>query len=108
VTFVYLLVATPAMRNWYAIWLIGIVALLPLGWPTSRAIAWSLGSIAAYGLYIWVEAWWHVNFDIINTVGVSIMIVPALLLTLGEIAAAFFHWRPGRTVRAFSKAEAPA
>jgi alpha-1,6-mannosyltransferase len=108
VTFVYLLVATPAMRNWYAIWLIGIVALLPLGWPTSRTIAWSLGSIAAYGLYIWVEAWWPVNFDIINTVGVSIMVGPALVLTAGELMAALFHWCPGRTVRAFSKAEAPA
>jgi alpha-1,6-mannosyltransferase len=107
-TFVYLLVATPAMRNWYAIWLIGIVALLPLGWPTSRAIAWSLGSIAAYGLYIWVQAWWHVNFDIINTVGVSIMVGPALLLTVGEIAAALFRKRPRRTVPALSTAEVPA
>jgi alpha-1,6-mannosyltransferase len=107
-TFIYLLVATPAMRNWYAMWLIGIVAVLPLGWPTSRAIAWSLGSIAAYGLYIWVQAWWHVNFDIINTVGVSIMVGPALLLTVGELAAALFHWRPRRVVGAISKAEAPA
>jgi hypothetical protein len=81
---------------------------LPLGWPTGRAIAWSLGSIAVYGLYIWVEAWWHVNFDFINTIGVSIMLGPALLLTAGELVAALFHWRPRRVVGAFSKAEAPA
>lgn len=107
-TFIYLLVATPAMRNWYAIWLVGLVAVLPLGWPAARAIAWSLGSLAVYGFFIWVWAWWRVDFDKINTVGVAIMLVPALLLTLGEIIAAFIHNRPSRAARHVSTIEAPA
>jgi alpha-1,6-mannosyltransferase len=108
VTFIYLLLATPAMRNWYAIWLIGIVAVLPLGWPTWRAIAWTLGSVAVYGFYIWVWAWWRVDFDKINTVGVAIMLVPALLLTVAEIAVGIIRKRPRRTVPVLSQAEAPA
>jgi hypothetical protein len=107
-TFIYLLVSTPAMRNWYAIWLVGLVALLPLGWPASRAIAWSLGSLAVYGFFIWVWAWWRVDFDIINTVAVAIMLAPALLLTLGELVAALIRNRPRRTERRVSTAEAPA
>jgi alpha-1,6-mannosyltransferase len=107
-TFVYLLLATPAMRNWYAIWLVGLVALLPLGWPTARAIAWSLGSLAVYGFFIWVWAWWRVDFDKINTVGVAIMLVPALVLTLGEIIAALIKIPPRRTSRQVSTVEAQA
>jgi hypothetical protein len=108
VTFIYLLVATPAMRNWYAIWLVGLVAVLPLGWTTARAIAWSLGSLAVYGFFIWVWSWWRVDFDKINTVGVAIMVVPALLLTLGEIVAALIRNRPRRASQQVSTAESPA
>ncbi|MFL5762053.1 MAG: glycosyltransferase 87 family protein [Thermomicrobiales bacterium] len=107
-TFVYLLVATPSMRNWYAIWLLGIVAVLPFGWPTARAIAWSLGSLAVYGFFIWVWAWWQVDFATINAIGVAIMVAPALVLTVGEIAAALIHKQPNPSAPALSKAEAPA
>jgi hypothetical protein len=96
------------MRNWYAIWLVGLVAVLPLGWTTARAIAWSLGSLAVYGFFIWVWSWWRVDFDKINTVGVAIMLVPALLLTLGELVAAVIRNRPRRALQQVSTVESPA
>lgn len=107
-TFFFLLVASSSVRNWYAIWLVGIAALLPWGWPTWRAIAWAFGSVATYAFYIWVWSWWRVNFDIINTVGVSILVGPAVVMTLGELAAALVRWRPRRADRPFSQAEVPA
>jgi Glycosyltransferase family 87 len=107
-TFIFLLIATSSVRNWYAIWIIGLAAILPLGWPTWRAIAWAFGSVAYYGFSIWVRDWWKVNFDTINTVQIAIMLGPAVLVTFGELVAALIRQRPHRVVRVFSKAEAPA
>jgi hypothetical protein len=85
VLFVLILVAMPIARPWYLIWLVGVAALLPWGWPAWRAIFWSAGALASYGLLIWVEAWWQPGYDAIQIVVVPLMVGGALLATLAEL-----------------------
>jgi len=85
VLFMLLLVAMPNARPWYLIWLVGVAALLPWGWPAWRAILWSAGALASYGLLIWVEAWWQPGYDTIQVVVVPLILGGTLLATLAEI-----------------------
>jgi hypothetical protein len=94
VLFVLLLAATASVRNWYLIWLVGLAALLPWGWATWRAILWSAGAMASYGLLIWVEAWWQPSYDTIQIVVVPLALGGALLATLADLVArARRRWR---------------
>lgn len=88
VLFVLVLVGLGNARPWYVIWLVGIAALLPWGWPAWRAIAWSSGALAGYGFFIWVEAWWQPGYDAVQTIGVALMLAGTLALTAAEIGLA--------------------
>jgi hypothetical protein len=91
VLFVLLLVAMPSARSWYVIWLVGLAALLPWGWPAWRAIAWSAGALASYGLMIWIEAWWQPGYATMQVVAVPSILGGTLLVSLAELA-----WRAHR------------
>lgn len=84
VLFVFLLVATWNFRGWYLIWLVGLAALLPWGWPAWRTVAWTAGALAGYALFIWGWEWWDVDFYTIQNVAVPLMTGGAVLLTLAE------------------------
>jgi len=83
--FVFLSIASWNFRGWYLIWLIAAAALLPLGWATARTVTWTAGSLAAYSLFIWVWAWWDVDFTTIQNVAVPLMFGAPLLLTAIEL-----------------------
>jgi hypothetical protein len=100
VLFVFLLVATWNFRGWYLIWLVGLAALLPWGWPAWRAIAWTAGALAGYALFIWGWEWWDVDFYAIQNVAVPLMTGAAALLTLVEGVASL-----GGATRRRSEAE---
>lgn len=83
--FVLLLVATWNFRVWYLIWLVALAAILPLGWPARRAIAWTVGGLSGYALFIWVWHWWPVDFPTIQAVGVAVLTGPAVTVTLLQL-----------------------
>lgn len=83
--FVFLLVATWNFRVWYLIWLVAVAAILPLGWPAWRAVAWTAGGLAGYALFIWVWHWWPVEFPTIQAVGVAVLTGPAVIVTLIQL-----------------------
>jgi hypothetical protein len=93
VLFVLILVAMPIARPWYLIWLVGVAAMLPWGWPAWRAIVWSAGALASYGLMIWIEAWWQPGYDTIQIVVVPLILGGTLLATLAEIVVRIWHHR---------------
>ena len=82
--FVFLLVATWNFRVWYLIWPVALAALLPWGWPAWRTIAWTMGGLAGYALFIWGWEWWGAEFRTVQNVAVPLMTGAALLLTLAE------------------------
>jgi hypothetical protein len=93
VTFVYLLIAAWGFRNWYLIWIIGLAALLAPGWPAARAMAWTFGAVAVYGVYIWIWHWWGADFLTIQKISVPLTFGPAAILTAAELAiAAWRRW----------------
>ncbi len=85
ICFVFLFVATWYFNGWYLIWPIALAALLPLGWPAWRIIAWSAGAMATYALSIWLQAWWHFGFVALHNIGVPLTFGCALLLTSAEL-----------------------
>lgn len=87
VLYVFLLVAVASSRAWYLIWLVALAALLPWGWPTWRAIAWTAGALAGYAFFIWIEAWWQPGYDRAQVVGTALILGGTLALTGAEIAA---------------------
>jgi hypothetical protein len=92
VLFVILLLATPNLRPWYVIWLAGLAALLPWGWPAWRAIAWSISGLASYAFFIWIEAWWQPGYDLTQLAGAIVLAGPPAFVTLVQFASAR---RPG-------------
>ena len=86
VLYVFLLVAVASSRAWYLIWLMALVALLPWGWPAWRAIAWTVGALAGYAFFIWIEAWWQPGYDRAQIVGTALILGATLALTGAEIA----------------------
>lgn len=93
VMFLFLLVATPNFRVWYLIWLVALAAIVPAGWPAWRAIAWTAGGLAGYGLFIWGWEWWKAPFADVQLAGVAMMTGPVVVLTLAE---AVIHLRRRR------------
>lgn len=85
VLYVFLLAAIWNARPWYLVWLVGLAALLPWGWPAWRTIAWTAGGLAGYAFFIWIEAWWHPGFDTAQVVGVPLILGATLVLTLAEM-----------------------
>ncbi|MDQ3656132.1 MAG: hypothetical protein M3457_13775 [Chloroflexota bacterium] len=83
--FVFLLIATWNFRVWYLIWPVALAALLSIGWPAWRAIAWTAGGLAGYALFIWVWHWWEVDFPTIQAIGVAILTGPAIVMTAAEL-----------------------
>jgi hypothetical protein len=87
VVFAYLLFGALTYRSWYVIWLVGVAAVLPLGWVTARAVAWSATALFIYAFYIWVWHWWEPGFPTIQKVAVAAMYLPPLALSLAELAS---------------------
>lgn len=83
--FVLLLVAMPSARSWYLIWLAGLAALLPWGWPAWRTVAWCAGGLAGYAFLIWVEAWWQPGYNLAQIVAVPVIMGPTALITVAEV-----------------------
>jgi hypothetical protein len=86
VLFVFLLLATWNFRGWYVIWLVGVAAMLPLGWPAARTVAWTAGAVLVYGLYIWIWYWWGADFPTIQNIAVAFMMGPPVILTIAELS----------------------
>jgi alpha-1,6-mannosyltransferase len=100
--FFFLLVATWNFRVWYLIWLVALAAVLPIGWPAWRAIAWTAGGLAGYGLFIWGWDWWDPGFQVIQAVGVMILTGPAVIVSLIELGGQIARRQPWRRLSADS------
>ena len=85
-TFVFLVVARWNFNAWYLIWPVGLAALLPLGWPAWRTVAWTAGALAYYPLFSWIDRFWPTPFATRQTIAVMVSVAPPLLLTLAELA----------------------
>lgn len=85
--FTLLLVATWNFRPWYIIWLVALAALLPIGWPLFRTVAWGAGALLAYAHYIWVREVWPWDRTVFFLVGIAIAFMPVLAVTLAEAVA---------------------
>lgn len=94
VIFLFLLVATWNFRAWYLVWPVALAALLPLGWPAWRMVAWSIGGLTSYGLFIWGWEWWKTDFYTIQNPGVLLMTGSAVLVTIVEIVRELRSRRP--------------
>ena len=82
--FALLLVATWNFRPWYIIWLVALVAVLPMGWPLWRTMAWGAGALLSYAHYIWVREWWQWDRTVFFLTGIAIAFLPVLAVTLAE------------------------
>ena len=85
---VVVLVGIPALRPWYAIWIVAFAALVAPGWATARAVAWGAGAVAYYAITIWVWDWTKLPFASIQPWFVLMLVGPGVFLTLAEIGAA--------------------
>lgn len=81
---VLLLVATWQFRGWYLIWLVGLTALVPPGWATMRAWAWTAGAMAVYAPFIWLWGGYKLPFAPVHNVGVAIIFGPVILVLLTQ------------------------
>jgi hypothetical protein len=91
VLFLYLITAAWTVRPWYGIWLVALAALLPAGWPTARALVWSLTMLSSYAMFIWGWYWWKVSYFRIQNMTVAIMFIPPVLVALFELLV--WAWR---------------
>ena len=91
VLFLYLITAAWTVRPWYGIWLVALAAVLPAGWPTARALVWSLTMLSSYAMFIWGWYWWKVSYFRVQNMAVSIMFIPPILVALVELIA--WAWR---------------
>ena len=80
--FWFLLLATSNLRPWYAIWLIAIAAMLPLGFTWLRAGAWALGGLYSYGFSAWIRNWYEWEFVNREAINLAIMIGPVIIVTV--------------------------
>lgn len=104
--FVFLLVATWNFRGWYLVWPVALAALLPVGWPAARMVAWTAGALAGYALFIWGWEWWWNPEDFleVQNVAVPLMTGTALLLTVAEIVSVLVARRPRSAMEAPQRA----
>lgn len=86
VLYIFLLAATSYLNSWYLIWLVALAAVLPPGWPAWRMLGWTVGGMAGYAFFIFVEAWWKPGPSTIQIVGVLVILGPTLVLSLSELA----------------------
>jgi hypothetical protein len=107
-TFLFLLVATWNFRPWYLIWLVALLALLPVGWPFWRTLVWTAGALLAYAHFIWVAHWWEADFNARRNVGVLIEFGPVIALSLVQLGRAVLARAPaaGSTRQAPSRSAA--
>jgi hypothetical protein len=109
VVFAYLLCAAWTFRPWYLIWLVALAAVQPLGWPAARTAAWTLGGLAAYGMFIWGWEWWKVEYAVVQRVAVPLMFGPALVVTGLEMVVWLAERRRGASGGGYTRqAIAPA
>ncbi len=85
VFYVFLIIVTTYFQGWYLIWPLALVALLPWGWPAARMIAWTVGAMAVYALFIWVRRWWIPDGEVLLRIGIPVISGASALLTLAEI-----------------------
>lgn len=97
--FWFLLLATSNLRPWYAIWLLALAVVLPLGTPFARTAAWIMGTLAAYGWLLWGQRWFELERLALNGIALGIMFLPTLAITF---------WAYGRAWRTRKKSNAPA
>jgi alpha-1,6-mannosyltransferase len=98
--FLYLITAAWTVRPWYGIWLVALAAVLPLGWPAARAMIWSLGGLASYGLWIWGWEWWKVDYYRVQNVGVLITLGPPIIFAVLEVVVRIWRRRSRSPARA--------
>jgi hypothetical protein len=96
---ILILAGTPALRPWYAIWMVAMAMLLPIGWPTVRAVAYAIGAYGLYAISIWIWNWTGGAWIIMMRAMVWTMLGPALLFTIVEAIAAVTRWDRGRRRR---------
>lgn len=77
-----LLLATSNLRPWYVIWLVALAAVLPVGMPRWRTVAWTIGALASYGYTGWIQNWTEPTWLFRQSTTVAITIVPVLLVTI--------------------------
>ncbi len=87
--FWFLVLATSNLRPWYAIWLVALAVVLPLGWPFARAVAWSLGALGSYLYSAWIQNWTDPTWTEQTAINVAIMLTPPLVLTALEARRVF-------------------
>jgi hypothetical protein len=96
---ILILAGTPALRPWYAIWMVGLAMLLPIGWPTVRAFAYGAGAYAVYAVSIWIWNWSGQEWIVMIRAMVWTMLGPALVFTIVEAISAVTRWDRGRRRR---------
>jgi hypothetical protein len=96
---ILLLAGTPALRPWYAIWIVALAGLLPIGWPTVRAIAYGLGAYLTYCFSIWVWNWSGGPWIIMMRCIVWSMVGPAIFFAIVEGVAELYKWDRRRQLR---------
>jgi hypothetical protein len=106
--FVFLLAATWNFRNWYLIWPLALVALLPLGAPYWRMLAWTFGGLLVYGHYIWTWRWWDPGYNVTRNLGVLFTFGPVIVLTLAELVRGFLPHPRAEAVPASARQPGPA
>ncbi|MCC6314965.1 MAG: DUF2029 domain-containing protein [Thermomicrobiales bacterium] len=82
-----LVVAVWNFRPWYLIWPLALAAVLPPGWPLRRAIAWTAGGAAFYGVTIWVWTWSDATWAVIQPMATLVVFAPMLLVSLIAVIA---------------------
>ncbi len=85
VMFAFLLVASWNFRPWYLIWLVALVALVPLGWPQRRVTVWTVSALLSYAHYIWIREWWPWDRFSFSLTGIAITFVPVVIVTGTEL-----------------------
>jgi hypothetical protein len=99
--FILILAGTPAVRPWYAIWMVALAGLLPIGWTTLRSIGYGLGAYLTYCFSIWVWNWadgsshWIIMMRLI----VWSMVGPAIFFAIVEGIAGIYNWDRRRQLR---------
>lgn len=77
-----LLLATSNLRPWYVIWLVGLAAVLPMGMPLVRAVAWAVGALGSYVYTGWIQNWTEPAWLERIAINVTITLGPVTLVLL--------------------------
>lgn len=91
--FWFLLLATSNVRPWYAIWIVALSLVLPLGMPFVRAVVLSTGMLASYIYSAWIQNWTDAEWLERVACNVAIMIGPVLILMVWSGLRTLRTWR---------------